>query len=102
MDATLKSRRRDAVVVALNGELDMDTMASIDALVQDALEAGARDLTFDMSDVEFMDSQGLYSLLAAQAAVSARGGRLQLRGPSAAVRLVIELTGFESRLPIQR
>ena len=102
IEAAVESGAQDNTVVALTGELDMSTRASVDALVQHALQAGTRDLTFEMSDVEFMDSQGLYALLGAQETVNAGGGRLQLRAPSAAVRLVIELTGLESRLRIQR
>lgn len=102
MDAALENRTRRAVVVPLTGEIDMDTAPAIADHLHAALDAGARDLTVDMADVTFMDSQGLYALLDAQAATTARGGRFALRSPTRPVRLVIELGDLGSRLPIQQ
>lgn len=100
-DETFENGTRGAIVVALAGEIDMATAPAVADTLQAAVDAGARDLTVDMADVGFMDSQGLYPLLEAQEAITARGGRFALRSPSTSVRLVIELSGVESRLLIE-
>lgn len=92
----------DHAVISVAGDLDIGTRDRIDELVQDALASGARDLTFELSGVSFMDTQGLYAVLDACTAVDARGGRARLRAASPAVRRVIELSGLGSRLPLQR
>lgn len=101
MDASFVNGTRDGAVVVLEGEIDMSTAPAIADRVQAAVDAGAGDLTVDLAAVTFMDSEGLYALFEAQAAITARGGRFALRSPSKAVRSVLDLAGLDARLPMQ-
>ena len=92
----------DRSVVILRGEVDMATAPSIEVTVKSRLRSGCRDLTIDLSDVTFMDSQGLNALVRAHTALAADGGDLRLRAPSKAVTAALSLTGLDRVLPIER
>jgi anti-anti-sigma factor len=75
----------------LSGELDLATMDSLIEAVQPDIVAGAR-LTFDMSDMAFMDGSGFRVLLQILTGVGS-GGQVRIERPSSAVRRVLELVG---------
>ncbi len=82
-------------VVALHGEVDMETADEIAGVVRTALDAGYTRLALDLSQVTFMDSQGLNALIGGRNEVLAAGGSLVSRDPSPAVCRVLELTGLD-------
>ena len=91
----------DPSVVVLRGEVDMATAPAIEVTVRSRLRAGYRDLTIDLSDVTFMDSQGLNALVRAHAALTADGGELRLRAPSGPVLSALSLSGLDQVLPVE-
>ncbi len=94
MDGLLQViRNNDARTVRLVGELDASNAeALLDDLGPD-LSQGAT-LTLDLTDLSFIDSMGLRSLLRAAAALG-EDGRLVLHGPQRAVARTFELVGLE-------
>ncbi|MER5448670.1 STAS domain-containing protein [Streptomyces sp. NPDC002766] len=77
-------------VVALRGEIDLLTVPSLSARL-DELTAGRRpDLVVDLRDVSFIDCSGLGMLCRARNRVVAQEGRL---------RLVTDSPGFRRLLP---
>jgi anti-anti-sigma factor len=90
----------DPSVVVLRGDLDMATAPAVAVTVASRLRAGCRHLTIDLSDVTFMDSQGLNALLKAHAALAAEGGELRLRAPSKAASSTLRLAALDRLLPI--
>ena len=89
------------VVVVLRGDIDLTNAEQIDTYTEAAIKAEVRRLTFDLSAVEFMDSQGLYALLRASEALRANGADIRLRAPSPAAALVLEVTAIDARLPVE-
>jgi anti-sigma B factor antagonist len=85
----------DANVLALVGEIDMDTAASAFEAVNVAIQTGDRHIVLDLSGVEFLDSSGLRELVAAHHAALAKAIRLEIRAPSNPVRDVLVLTGLD-------
>ena len=84
-----------AVVVVVQGEIDIATVGSLRARLADACEG---DVTVDLRRVEFLDCLGLQLLLEQHERSAARGRRLDfVQGPPA-VRRVFELTGTLERL----
>ncbi len=53
----------DAVCLELAGEVDLSGSLRLRQLVTDVLEGGARQLSLDLGQVSFMDSNGLSALL---------------------------------------
>lgn len=87
-------------VLAASGEIDI---ASVDALrdaAQHALAAGALELWIDLSEIEFMDSSGLRTLIDTRQAVLASGRHLIVICPPGPVRRVMEISGVEAAMEI--
>jgi anti-sigma B factor antagonist len=78
----------DAVLLVATGELDiMGAPRLLEAMPRE----GAGRVVIDLSEVEFMDSSGLRSLLEARTAAADAGRPFALARPSAAVARVLEL-----------
>jgi anti-sigma B factor antagonist len=103
MGVTLSIRPGDGgTIVAISGEVDVCTEALLQqALLQIIRKRGAR-LMLDVSGVSFMDCAGLRALLATRRRAELRGGFLRLIAVSAAVRRIIELTGAQEALAMER
>jgi anti-sigma B factor antagonist len=84
-------------IVRVSGEIDIATTPEVD-------EAVARlttpDIVLDLSEVTFMGSSGLASLLRASRRATELGGSLVLRQPSRAVRDLLEMTHLTDRFTI--
>src|SRR3954452_1881452 len=87
-------------VIAPEGELDMGTAGDLaDRIAAATAQRANGRIVVDLARLEFIDSCGLRTLLAASRTASANGGRLRLlRGPRSVQRL-FAVTGTESVLP---
>ena len=103
MGVTLCVRPGDGgTIVAISGEVDVCTEAPLQqALLRIIRERSAR-LMLDLSGVSFMDCAGLRALLATRRRAELRGGCMRLIAASAAVRRIIELTGAQEALAVER
>ncbi len=89
-------------VIALHGEIDLSTSPLLRATLVSLVDAGAQDLTVDMTDVTFVDSTGLGVLVGALQLLQARGGEgLTVRGVGPVVRRVFELTGLDAVFSVE-
>jgi anti-sigma B factor antagonist len=96
------ARRRpvgDATVVELGGECDASTLDELNRVLREAAAGGPTRVLVDLSQVTFIDSMTLGSLVAAAKTVRAAGGTLEVVGSMAPeVRHAFELTGLASYL----
>lgn len=76
-------------VVAISGDLDAHTAATLDHVVEQASQHGP--LILDMSGVHFVDSSGLRALLKARSLGDAEL-EVTLRAPSSATLRLLEVT----------
>lgn len=75
-------------VVWIEGEIDMSSAGDLRSALK---EHGSGPLILDVSHLTFMDSSGLHVVL--EAAASRNGnGNLILRGPTRAIRRLLEIT----------
>ena len=79
-----------AQVVALSGELDSSSAASLQERMATIAPQPAQRLIFDLAGLRFMDSAGIAVLLGAAEKVSS----VSLRKPSPIIRRVLEITGL--------
>jgi anti-anti-sigma factor len=94
-------RSGDQLVIALDGELDLDGAERVDRELRRAEAGDARRIVLDLSALRFIDSTGIRLILFADARSRADGDRLALiRGPRA-VHRIFELTGVAERLPFE-
>lgn len=88
-------RKKDVMVVRLEGELDQCSAASIrrdlDMLLQDP---SVRHLVLDMKNMPFMDSSGIGVILGRYRTLSLRGGSVSVMHMSPQVRRIYALSGM--------
>ncbi|MCB0964591.1 MAG: STAS domain-containing protein [Acidimicrobiales bacterium] len=69
----------DAVLLSLDGEIDLSSAHLLVDSIDLAIEAGARRIVLDFSGVTFVNSTGLGAMVAATKRLRAEGGDLVLR-----------------------
>jgi anti-sigma B factor antagonist len=82
-------------VVEVAGELDLHTSPSLRDQILTLIEEGTGFLALDLTNVEFMDSSSLGSLVACLKRVRERDGRLVLVGVNGSPKKVLGLTGLD-------
>ncbi len=88
---------REALLVALTGDLDVDNVAPLDETLRKAAEDGIARVVVDLSAVTFADSAAVNVLLQAHTAL---GPALRLATPSAVLERLFTLTGIDTVLPL--
>lgn len=84
-----------ATVVAVRGEVDLDTAPRLEEALSRAGDS-TRCLIVDLSSTSFFDSSGIHALLRGGSQVGAQGVRLFLAcGPAGIPRRVLEITGVD-------
>ena len=92
-----KEQQDGAVVVTVAGELDISNAAELEAEVHDL--AGDSRLVIDLSDLEFVDSTGLRTLVL-RAKAAARGCSFVCPADNRAVQRLLEFFGVPDAYPI--
>jgi anti-sigma B factor antagonist len=80
------------------GELDVATASRLEAALDPLVDSGASLIALDLSEVSFLDSSGLRTIVRTATALEDAGGRLVIDGVSPAVSRVLEVTGLLERL----
>ena len=94
-----KTINAEAVTLKVSGRLDTQTAPELEKEL-DTVLPGAKDLTFDMSGLEYVSSAGLRVILKAQKAMNAQGS-MKLTGVNDSIMEVFDITGFLDILTIE-
>ena len=94
-----KTMTGEALTIKVSGRLDTQTAPELEKEL-DASLAGLKDLTFDMTDLEYVSSAGLRVILKAQKAMNAQGS-MKLTGVNDSIMEVFDITGFLDILTIE-
>jgi anti-anti-sigma factor len=86
-----------APIVTVSGELDISTAESLERILAPITSEHPERLTFDLSNLRFMDSAGIAVLVGAATKVNS----VRLRNPSTVVQRVVEVTGLSDVLPTE-
>ena len=89
----------DAATLIVSGRLDTQTAPELEKELDAAL-SGLKDLTFDMTGLEYVSSAGLRVILKAQKAMNAQGS-MKLTGVNDSIMEVFDITGFLDILTIE-
>lgn len=100
MDLAIEtSTHGDATVLALDGDIDLQTAGPLrDRLAE--LTTPGRIVVVDLSDVDFLDSSGLGTFVGAANALRAAGGSLRLACPRPHVSKVFSLSRLTEVIPV--
>ena len=94
-----KKQENNKLTLTLEGRLDTMTAPDLEVCLKSTLE-GISDLTFDMTELEYISSAGLRALLAAQKKMN-KVGKMTVTGVNETVNEVFEVTGFSDILTIE-
>jgi anti-anti-sigma factor len=94
--STSVDRRDDLISVVVTGEIDLDTTEEFGRVL--SAGAGVRRLEVDLSEVSYMDSAGLRSLLTARTTIGEQGGELVVTRASSIVTRLFEIAGVAELL----
>jgi anti-anti-sigma factor len=83
--------RPSAKTVHLEGRLDSETVAILDAELSAIADAPVDVLVFDLAGLEYISSAGLRSIFAARQALAARSGRIVLLNARPQVQKVFDI-----------
>ena len=89
----------EAATLIVSGRLDTQTAPELENEL-DAVLLGIKELTFDMSNLEYVSSAGLRVILKAQKAMNAQGS-MKLTGVNDSIMEVFDITGFLDILTIE-
>lgn len=93
MDITIDVTERDsASVLAVAGEVDLQSAPHLANALEEARVAGASIVVVDLSRVDFLDSSGLGVLVTANRDIQADGASLRIVRPRPAINKVLTLT----------
>ena len=79
--------------IKIQGDLDLASSGDLGRYLGSQLDGPGRRLELDLSGVEFIDSHGLHTLIAAHRDATGRGSQLVLVAPSPAVERLLALSG---------
>ena len=85
------TKEGERLTVAIDGSIDTVTAPTLETSFD---ATGAKEIVFDITNVEYVSSAGLRVFLATHKALSAAGGKLTIVGASPSVSNVIRITGF--------
>ena len=98
---TVSSERRgDAIHLSLRGELDIAAAPRIEDALREAEEQGPATVVLDLSELVFMDSTGLRTILAADARAKEASRRLVVVQGDENIQRVFEVTRLHERVEI--
>ena len=85
----------DKIIVTLQGELDHHSAEEVRTRVDDILDKdGYKNLIFNFSGVNFMDSSGIGAVIGRYKKLSLRGGKVCLINVTPTVKRIFELSGM--------
>jgi anti-sigma B factor antagonist len=90
----------DSVVLAVRGNLDVDSAAVLTTTLDQILDRPAPRVVIDLSGVEFCDSTGLSAFVVGHRQAAAAGGWLRLAGASEFLGTLLETVGLAPRIPV--
>jgi len=101
MDIEVASRPGEPVaVVALRGELDLDSCVALPAVWAGLIERGQARIVVDACGLTFVDSTGLAALVEAHRRCCQAGGFLRLAAAKPFLLRTLAVVGLLGRLPV--
>ena len=91
-------KQGNAVVIALDGELDVSVAPQLKSLLKETIESGASKLVVDMRGVKFIDSACLGVMVNAHRLSVEKKARIVFAQSSESVRKIFELTRADRHL----
>ena len=90
----------DVVVLAVDGEINFNSSPDFRKAFLKVLDSKAKKVVINLSNVAYVDSSGLATLVEALQKIKGAGGRLRLTNLSTKVKSLFEITKLEKLFEI--
>jgi len=100
MEMTWEQRSDGVCMIALNGRLDIAGAQAIDVKFTALTATKTQQIVVEVSQVSFLASIGIRTLVSNAKAQARRGGKMVLAGPQPAVHEVLQLAGIDTLIPV--
>ena len=94
-----KKINQEETTLIVSGRLDTQTAPELETTLDEVLP-GLKELTFDLTNLEYVSSAGLRVILKAQKAMNTQGS-MKLTGVNDSIMEVFDITGFLDILTIE-
>ncbi len=91
-----KSMVGDIAVIKLNGRLDLETSKTLKGLTKELMADNHNKMIFDLTDVDFINSSGLGTLVSILRDVNSKKGNLELCSLAPYIQEIFEITHLSS------
>ncbi|MBW1942100.1 MAG: STAS domain-containing protein [Deltaproteobacteria bacterium] len=99
MDITSKNEDK-ALIISVSGRMDAVTASDFENALTEFLDQGNSALIIDFSDLDYISSAGLRSILASAKKMKGMNGTLSLACLKEVVKEVFDISGFSAIIPI--
>ncbi len=86
----------DITIISVSGSADALTAAELANTIEKEINAGNINLVVDLTDLEFMSSAGLRTLLGAVKQARSNGGDLRIASSRPGIDKVLKMSGFQN------
>lgn len=90
----------EKIVIVLQGELDTLAAQSFAAEMEPVMAEAGKQITMDFTDLEYISSAGLRTILLLQKTAGNKGGKVRIKGMSGDIRQIFRMTGFDQMIEI--
>lgn len=97
----IKNIDGDVLNVKIVGRLDAVTSAQFDKSMLESIE-GVKKIVMDFQELEYVASAGLRSLMMVQKKIEQKDGSMIIRNVQAQVMEVLDMTGFDEILTVEK
>lgn len=95
LDISVQSFKR-VDLVTVSGRVDSSTSPDLEAALEERMAEGRYNLVVDLSEVSYLSSAGLRTLVSALRNCKKKGGDVRIASPSERVSEVMSLAGLDS------
>lgn len=92
---------RGFTVIATEGRVDTVTAPKFEEYCNAAIDAGARRVVIDFTNVAYISSAGLSSVLGVAKSAARAGGTFAIVGLSGMVKEIFAISGFDAIVPVK-
>ncbi len=100
MKFTITENNAETIAIALKGELDTLAAQSFATDMQQVMEDAGKKITVDFSELEYISSAGMRTILLLQKNANAKGGKVTIVGMSEDIKQIFQMTGFDQMIEI--
>lgn len=92
---TQPSAQNEQVIAKFIGELDSSAAPKFNKELQPVIDAAEKNIVLDMTDLEYISSAGLRTLMMLAKNTTFKGGSISTIGIREEIREIFQLTGFD-------